>query len=160
MPSGKRETERKGNTPVNTGPSPNSDGRANNLVEEADEPARGSGPLQLETITRIHPFHTVHSHLPDERTSGKFVLEHPQGRCGVEPDDSTNKVRQSPSSRRDVQRQAILRHVQHQPRTVDVIHSEDRNLRSANVKLSGMCQCEVHHQLFSTSLTVLKLQTT
>ncbi|KRX53890.1 hypothetical protein T09_3252 [Trichinella sp. T9] len=44
MPSGKRETERKGNTPVNTGPSPNSDGRANNLVEEADEPARGSGP--------------------------------------------------------------------------------------------------------------------
>ncbi|KRX62404.1 hypothetical protein T09_15411 [Trichinella sp. T9] len=42
MPSGKRETEKKGNTPVNTGPSPNSDGRANNLVEEADEPARGS----------------------------------------------------------------------------------------------------------------------
>ncbi|KRY56705.1 hypothetical protein T03_11376 [Trichinella britovi] len=36
----KRETEKKGNTPVNTGPSPNSDGRANNLVEEADEPAR------------------------------------------------------------------------------------------------------------------------
>ncbi|KRZ52394.1 hypothetical protein T02_104 [Trichinella nativa] len=48
MPSGKRETERKGNTPVNTGPSPNSDGRANNLVEEADEPARGSGPLQTD----------------------------------------------------------------------------------------------------------------
>ncbi|KRY38708.1 hypothetical protein T01_2600 [Trichinella spiralis] len=46
MPSGKRETERKGNAPVNTGPSPNSDGRANNMVEEADEPARGSGPLQ------------------------------------------------------------------------------------------------------------------
>ncbi|KRX46796.1 hypothetical protein T09_15496 [Trichinella sp. T9] len=46
MPSGKRETERKGNTPVNTGPSPNSDGRANNLVEEADEPARGSGPWE------------------------------------------------------------------------------------------------------------------
>ncbi|KRZ88761.1 hypothetical protein T08_13870 [Trichinella sp. T8] len=44
MPSGKRETERKGNTPVNTGPLPNSDGRANNLVEEADETARGSGP--------------------------------------------------------------------------------------------------------------------
>ncbi|KRX85543.1 hypothetical protein T06_8179 [Trichinella sp. T6] len=48
MPSRKRETERKGNTPVNTGPSPNSDGRANNLVEEADEPARGSGPLQQD----------------------------------------------------------------------------------------------------------------
>ncbi|KRX12751.1 hypothetical protein T07_11308 [Trichinella nelsoni] len=46
MPSGKRETERKGNAPVNTGPSPNSDGRVNNPVEEADEPARGSGPLQ------------------------------------------------------------------------------------------------------------------
>ncbi|KRZ47504.1 hypothetical protein T02_9056, partial [Trichinella nativa] len=85
-----------------------------------------------------------HSHFPNERTSGKFVLEHriaccnfgrwgakvfltflaAQARCGVESDDSTNKVRQSPSSRRDVQRQAILRHVQHQPRTVDVIHSE------------------------------------
>ncbi|KRX13149.1 hypothetical protein T07_10578 [Trichinella nelsoni] len=36
MPSGKRETERKGNAPVNTGLSPNSDGRANNTVEEAD----------------------------------------------------------------------------------------------------------------------------
>ncbi|KRZ86725.1 hypothetical protein T08_7078 [Trichinella sp. T8] len=42
---GERETERKGNTPINTGPSPNSDGRTNNLVEEADEPARGSDPL-------------------------------------------------------------------------------------------------------------------
>ncbi|KRZ69645.1 hypothetical protein T10_5748 [Trichinella papuae] len=51
MPSGKRETERKGNAPVNTGPSPNSDGRANNLVEEADEPARGSGPLQMQMKT-------------------------------------------------------------------------------------------------------------
>ncbi|KRY43744.1 hypothetical protein T03_6489 [Trichinella britovi] len=46
MPSGKCETERKGNAPVNTGPSPNSDGRTNNTVEEADEHARGSGPLQ------------------------------------------------------------------------------------------------------------------
>ncbi|KRY28505.1 hypothetical protein T01_13813 [Trichinella spiralis] len=46
MPSGKLETEREGNAPVNTGPSPNSDGRTNNLVEEADEHARGSGPLQ------------------------------------------------------------------------------------------------------------------
>ncbi|KRY44917.1 hypothetical protein T03_15158 [Trichinella britovi] len=45
MPSGKRETERKGNTPVNTGPSPNSDGRTYNLVEEADGAARGSGSL-------------------------------------------------------------------------------------------------------------------
>ncbi|KRY06455.1 hypothetical protein T12_16223 [Trichinella patagoniensis] len=49
-PERKRETERKGNTPVNTGPSPNSDGRANNLVEEADEPARHSGPLQCHTM--------------------------------------------------------------------------------------------------------------
>ncbi|KRX18528.1 hypothetical protein T07_13221 [Trichinella nelsoni] len=39
MPSGKRETERKGNAPVNTGPSPDCDGRTNNLVEEADEHA-------------------------------------------------------------------------------------------------------------------------
>ncbi|KAL1230942.1 Uncharacterized protein TSPI_01105 [Trichinella spiralis] len=46
----KRETERKENAPVNTGPSPNSDGRANNLVEESDEPARGSGPLQMTQI--------------------------------------------------------------------------------------------------------------
>ncbi|KRY91730.1 hypothetical protein T4D_9302 [Trichinella pseudospiralis] len=45
MPSLKCETERKGKAPANTGPSPNSDGRANNLVEETDEPARGSGPL-------------------------------------------------------------------------------------------------------------------
>ncbi|KRY23938.1 Retrovirus-related Pol polyprotein from transposon 17.6 [Trichinella patagoniensis] len=43
MPSGKREAERKGNPPVNTGSSPNSDGRANNTMEEANEPARGSG---------------------------------------------------------------------------------------------------------------------
>ncbi|KRX71783.1 hypothetical protein T06_6761 [Trichinella sp. T6] len=49
MPSGKRETERKGNTPVNTGPSPNSDGRANSLVEEA----RGSGPLQRLLILKL-----------------------------------------------------------------------------------------------------------
>ncbi|KRY41631.1 hypothetical protein T01_13143, partial [Trichinella spiralis] len=48
MPSGKRETERKGNAPVNTGPSPNSDGHADNRVEEADEPARGSGPLHTD----------------------------------------------------------------------------------------------------------------
>ncbi|KRY35413.1 hypothetical protein T01_16167 [Trichinella spiralis] len=34
MPSGNRETERKGNPPVNTGPSPNSDEHANNTVEE------------------------------------------------------------------------------------------------------------------------------
>ncbi|KRX83645.1 RNA-directed DNA polymerase -like protein [Trichinella sp. T6] len=43
MPSGKREAERKGNPPVNTGSSPNSDGRANNTMEEANEPAGGSG---------------------------------------------------------------------------------------------------------------------
>ncbi|KRY75299.1 hypothetical protein T4A_9317 [Trichinella pseudospiralis] len=43
MPSGKREIERKGNALVNTGPLPNSDGRVNNLGEEADEPARDSG---------------------------------------------------------------------------------------------------------------------
>ncbi|KRY10065.1 hypothetical protein T12_7790 [Trichinella patagoniensis] len=45
MPSGKRETERKVNAPVNTGPSPNSDEHINNPTEGADEPARGSGPL-------------------------------------------------------------------------------------------------------------------
>ncbi|KRX56806.1 hypothetical protein T09_13760 [Trichinella sp. T9] len=54
MPSGKREAEKKGNTPVNTGPSPNSDGRANNLVEEADEPARGSGPLQYNLVVTVN----------------------------------------------------------------------------------------------------------
>ncbi|KRZ85838.1 hypothetical protein T08_9627 [Trichinella sp. T8] len=47
MPSGKRETERKVNAPVNTGPSPNSDERVNNPTEGADEPARGSGPLHI-----------------------------------------------------------------------------------------------------------------
>ncbi|KRZ91583.1 hypothetical protein T08_964 [Trichinella sp. T8] len=45
MPSGKRETERKGNALVNTGPSPSNDGRTINTVEEADEPAREGGPL-------------------------------------------------------------------------------------------------------------------
>ncbi|KRX37026.1 hypothetical protein T05_11685 [Trichinella murrelli] len=45
IPSGKRETERKGNAPVNTGPSPNSHRRTNNLVEETDKHTRGSGPL-------------------------------------------------------------------------------------------------------------------
>ncbi|KRY42387.1 hypothetical protein T01_2250 [Trichinella spiralis] len=49
MPSGKRETESKGNAPVITCPSPNSDGRANNLVEEAYEPARISGPLHFQS---------------------------------------------------------------------------------------------------------------
>ncbi|KRZ98149.1 hypothetical protein T08_10208 [Trichinella sp. T8] len=48
MPSGNRETERKGNAPVNTGPSPNSDGRVNNPVEEANEPARGYIAKQIE----------------------------------------------------------------------------------------------------------------
>ncbi|KRY80059.1 hypothetical protein T4A_8251 [Trichinella pseudospiralis] len=38
MPSLKRE--------ANTGPSPNSEGRANSLAEETDEPPRGSGSLQ------------------------------------------------------------------------------------------------------------------
>ncbi|KRZ61857.1 Transposon Ty3-G Gag-Pol polyprotein [Trichinella nativa] len=54
MPSGKREKEKKGNTPVNTGPSPNSDGRANTQVEEADEPARGSGPLHFKLYNLNH----------------------------------------------------------------------------------------------------------
>ncbi|KRZ95394.1 hypothetical protein T08_7640 [Trichinella sp. T8] len=47
MPSGKRETERKVNAPVDTGPSPNSDERVNNPTEGADEPARESGSLQI-----------------------------------------------------------------------------------------------------------------
>ncbi|KRZ56675.1 hypothetical protein T02_14088 [Trichinella nativa] len=41
-----RESERKGNPPINTGQSPNSDDRANNKVEEVNELARGSGSLQ------------------------------------------------------------------------------------------------------------------
>ncbi|KRX51655.1 hypothetical protein T09_6554 [Trichinella sp. T9] len=45
MPSGKRETERKVNAPVDTGPSPNSDERVNNPTEGANEPARVSGSL-------------------------------------------------------------------------------------------------------------------
>ncbi|KRY20793.1 hypothetical protein T12_15827 [Trichinella patagoniensis] len=43
---GKRESERKGNPPINTGQSPNSDDRANNKVELVNELARGSGSLQ------------------------------------------------------------------------------------------------------------------
>ncbi|KRY45127.1 hypothetical protein T03_15390 [Trichinella britovi] len=53
--SGKRETERKGNAPVSTGPSPNSDGRTYNLVEELNEPARGSGPLQWGPVREMMP---------------------------------------------------------------------------------------------------------
>ncbi|KRZ96388.1 hypothetical protein T08_16388 [Trichinella sp. T8] len=46
MLSGKRKSERKGNPPVNTGPSPFSDECANSAVEEVNEPARGSGSLR------------------------------------------------------------------------------------------------------------------
>ncbi|KRY76218.1 hypothetical protein T4A_5025 [Trichinella pseudospiralis] len=47
MPSLKREAERRGKAAANTGPSTNSEGRANSLAEETDEPARGSGSLHL-----------------------------------------------------------------------------------------------------------------
>ncbi|KRY47148.1 Retrovirus-related Pol polyprotein from transposon 17.6 [Trichinella britovi] len=56
MPSGKRETERKVNAPVDTGPSPNSDERVNNPTEGADEPARESGSLSVPENT---PFTAV-----------------------------------------------------------------------------------------------------
>ncbi|KRY47636.1 Signal peptidase complex catalytic subunit SEC11C [Trichinella britovi] len=52
MPSGKRESERKGNPPVNTGPSPNSDERDNNTLEEVNEPARGSGSKKYLTFIK------------------------------------------------------------------------------------------------------------
>ncbi|KRY55039.1 hypothetical protein T03_7536 [Trichinella britovi] len=55
MPSGKRETERKVNAPVNTGPSPDSDERVNNPTEGADESARGSGPLQWGPVREMMP---------------------------------------------------------------------------------------------------------
>ncbi|KRZ69652.1 hypothetical protein T10_2316 [Trichinella papuae] len=45
MPSGKHETERKGNPPANTGSSPFGDERANSAAEEVNEPARGIGSL-------------------------------------------------------------------------------------------------------------------
>ncbi|KRY73216.1 hypothetical protein T4A_3679 [Trichinella pseudospiralis] len=40
-----REAERKGKAAANTSPSPNSEGRANSLAEETDEPACGTGSL-------------------------------------------------------------------------------------------------------------------
>ncbi|KRX99520.1 hypothetical protein T4E_9002 [Trichinella pseudospiralis] len=43
MPSLKREAERKGKEPADTGTSANSEGRVSSLAEETDEPARGSG---------------------------------------------------------------------------------------------------------------------
>ncbi|KRX26282.1 hypothetical protein T07_12964 [Trichinella nelsoni] len=55
LPSGKRETERKGNAPVNTGPSPNSNECTISAVEEADEHARGSGPLQWGPVREMMP---------------------------------------------------------------------------------------------------------
>ncbi|KRZ01038.1 hypothetical protein T11_11635 [Trichinella zimbabwensis] len=39
MPTGKHETERKGNPPVSTGSSPFHDERANSVAEEVNEPA-------------------------------------------------------------------------------------------------------------------------
>ncbi|KRX73018.1 hypothetical protein T06_10360 [Trichinella sp. T6] len=54
MSSGKREAERTGNLSVNTGPSPNSDERTNNTIEEANEPARGSGSLELFSQLLFH----------------------------------------------------------------------------------------------------------
>ncbi|KRX14597.1 hypothetical protein T07_3942 [Trichinella nelsoni] len=54
MPSGKREAERTGNPSVNTGPSPNSDERTNNTMGEANEPALGSGSLQLFSQLLFH----------------------------------------------------------------------------------------------------------
>ncbi|KRY81273.1 hypothetical protein T4D_5928 [Trichinella pseudospiralis] len=48
MPSLKREAERRGKAAANTRPSTNSEGRANSLAEETDEPARGSGSLHME----------------------------------------------------------------------------------------------------------------
>ncbi|KRY88749.1 hypothetical protein T4D_12813 [Trichinella pseudospiralis] len=59
MPSLKREAERKGKAAANTGSSPNSEGRANSLAEETDEPARGSGssdpdqPLQPAVLAGV-----------------------------------------------------------------------------------------------------------
>ncbi|KRY88585.1 hypothetical protein T4D_3900 [Trichinella pseudospiralis] len=53
MPSGKREIERKGNALVNTGPLPNSDGRVNNLGEEADEPAEVAARYSIHTVDGI-----------------------------------------------------------------------------------------------------------
>ncbi|KRX81953.1 hypothetical protein T06_9665 [Trichinella sp. T6] len=49
MASGKCESERKGNPPVNTGPSPFSDECTNSAVEKVQEPARGSGSLHTLT---------------------------------------------------------------------------------------------------------------
>ncbi|KRZ40647.1 hypothetical protein T4C_3750 [Trichinella pseudospiralis] len=49
MPSLKREAERRGQDAANTGPSTNSEGRANSLAEETDEPARSSGSLQMHS---------------------------------------------------------------------------------------------------------------
>ncbi|XP_003372288.1 hypothetical protein Tsp_10532 [Trichinella spiralis] len=72
MPSGKRETERKGNAPVNTGPSPNSDGRANNTVEEVNELVQGSDSFLIlynYTVTQSYLYQrrfyrlTVHNAL-------------------------------------------------------------------------------------------------
>ncbi|KRZ84480.1 hypothetical protein T08_8479 [Trichinella sp. T8] len=62
MPSVKRETERKVNAPVDTGPSPNSDERVNNPTEGANEPTRESG--SLHDAHRTAPFTTLTLTLP------------------------------------------------------------------------------------------------
>ncbi|KRZ06962.1 hypothetical protein T11_12359 [Trichinella zimbabwensis] len=53
MPSGKHETERKGNPPVNTGSSPFGDERANSAAEEVNEPARGRGSLHWGPVREM-----------------------------------------------------------------------------------------------------------
>ncbi|KRZ13540.1 hypothetical protein T11_16649 [Trichinella zimbabwensis] len=64
MPSGKRETERNGNPAVNVGSSPFFDERANSAAEEVNEPARGSGSLQLHHHVKAVVNFLLHDHSP------------------------------------------------------------------------------------------------
>ncbi|KRZ49665.1 hypothetical protein T02_6023 [Trichinella nativa] len=66
-----RMREQKGReSPVNTGPSKNNNGHANNTVEEADEPARGRGLLQWGPVREMMPSAYQGDYYPPGFSSG------------------------------------------------------------------------------------------
>ncbi|KRX94515.1 hypothetical protein T4E_3569 [Trichinella pseudospiralis] len=56
MASLKREAERRGKAAANTGPSTSNEGRVNSGAEETNEPAGGSGSLQVKTLLACADF--------------------------------------------------------------------------------------------------------
>ncbi|KRY65039.1 hypothetical protein T4A_10849 [Trichinella pseudospiralis] len=72
MPSLKCGAERMGKAAANTRPSTNSEGRANSMAEETDEPARGSGSLHMELFQEKGS--TQNQHSPTATTDAKIQV--------------------------------------------------------------------------------------